>query len=85
VKIPKTYVVTLVDKRLPVPVQEAFVAGTPDIKVVRLETAHSSFLVTPEKVVEIIVEAVGGDGILVSDGVMGWVGRKLGEGTACFR
>jgi hypothetical protein len=30
------------------------------MKIVRLETRHSSFLLEPERVVEIIVEAAGG-------------------------
>jgi hypothetical protein len=51
---------TTLDNRLPFPVQEEFVEGTPGMKVVRLETGHSSFLVDPERVVEIIVEAAGG-------------------------
>jgi hypothetical protein len=56
-KIPKTYVMSLLDGGLPLPVQEKYVAGIPDMKVVKLETGHSSFLVVPEKVAEIIVHA----------------------------
>jgi hypothetical protein len=56
-KIPKTYVMTLLDGGLPLPAQEMIVAGTPDMKVVKLETGHSSFLVVPERVAEIIVQA----------------------------
>jgi hypothetical protein len=61
-KVPKTYVMTTLDNGLPFAVQETFVEGTPGMKVVRLETGHSSFLVDPERVVEIIVGAAGGDG-----------------------
>ena len=60
VKVPKTYVMTTLDKGLPFPVQEKFVEGTPGMKIKRLETGHSSFLVCAEKVVEIIVEAARG-------------------------
>jgi hypothetical protein len=60
VKAPKTYVTTTLDNGLPFPVREKFVGGTPGMKVVRLETGYSSFLVEPEKVVQIIVEAAGG-------------------------
>jgi hypothetical protein len=60
VKVPKTYVMTTLDNGLPFPVQEKFVEGTLAMKIVRLETRHSSFLVDTERVVEIIVEAAGG-------------------------
>jgi len=55
--IPKTYVMTLPDGGLPLPAQERFVAGTLDMKVVKLETDHSSFLVMPKRVADIIVQA----------------------------
>jgi len=56
-KIPKTYMMTLLDGGLPLKAQEKIVEGTPGTKVLRLETGHSSFLAVPEKVVEIIVQA----------------------------
>jgi hypothetical protein len=51
------YVMTLFDEGLPLPAQERIVAATPDMKVVKLETGHNSFLVMAERVAEIIVQA----------------------------
>lgn len=57
-KIPKTYVLAELDNGLLPAVQEAMCGGTPDMKVVRVQTGHSPFLGKPKEVRDIIINAV---------------------------
>lgn len=55
-KIPMTYVLAELDQALVPPVQEAFAAGAPDVKMIRIQTGHSSMLAMPKEISEIIVQ-----------------------------
>lgn len=56
-KIPKTYVYCALDQAVLPAAQDAFTAGTPDMKVVKVETGHFPFITIPKEIAEIIIQA----------------------------
>lgn len=56
-KIPKTYVYCGLDQATLPAMQDLFIAGTPDMKVIKVPTGHFPWLNMPGEIAEIIIQA----------------------------